>query len=458
MGKINIDKYFKERVSAYSEDIDTDAIWNDLDLDEKKKDRGILFWLFGSMATIALLGIVYFGFFVAGQGTSKPTLKQAPVAHHSSNEHKENFETSPPAIDKTNPNEEVITKSDQWSEKPTSKIANEVLPNSNQQVLSQLLNSKKYNQPSKTTISSTQVIQVPIETTLNNLQSKQSISLSKGTDQKDFSILDLHRLPTIDRLEIKLLEYAFPIGNALDKIDELNIDPLIRKKTPSIDLDFYSSYNLAQRRLTTDYPEWLGEFIESKKETETTLDAIAVGTSIRYQFRSGLYAKLGVEALRITERFNHTIKSIENVIEDGLFKGTRPVTVRWVNFNHHNLLSLPSSIGYAQYRGRWSYFVEGSFQLNLRYRFSGLQLDLERNVTEEVVIDEVEIADTRPKHSYVLSVGVGYQLTPRSSLYLQPRFQSTFSTKRTSLEEFSAPISQHYNLYGVQLGLRYSLD
>ncbi len=63
---------------------------------------------------------------------------------------------------------------------------------------------------------------------------------------------------------------------------------------------------------------------------------------------------MGVEALSIKERFNHTIENTETVIIDEFTRGTRPVTSRWVNFNHHKLLSLPLSIGYEQDRGPWS--------------------------------------------------------------------------------------------------------
>lgn len=54
--------------------------------------------------------------------------------------------------------------------------------------------------------------------------------------------------------------------------------------------------------------------------------------------------------------------------------------------------------------------------------------------------------------------GVTYKLNPRSSFYLQPKFQSTFSINRTVLDQPTAPISHNFNLYGIQLGFRHSLD
>jgi len=56
MGEFDLGKYFKSRIQNHSEEIDTDAIWNSLDLDNEKKRRPKMFWLFG-LSLFMLLGI-----------------------------------------------------------------------------------------------------------------------------------------------------------------------------------------------------------------------------------------------------------------------------------------------------------------------------------------------------------------------------------------------------------------
>lgn len=129
MGKVNIDKYFKKRVSDYSADIDTNALWKDLDIEVKKKDRGFFFWLFGLIPLLALVAIVYFSFFTFENEPVPSKAEQSPVAPiNSPIEKKEVTETLPGSTVETFSPEMTITKSKLISKKPKSRKENEVLP------------------------------------------------------------------------------------------------------------------------------------------------------------------------------------------------------------------------------------------------------------------------------------------------------------------------------------------
>ena len=55
MGRHDIGDYFKERMKGQHLDIDTDAVWNELGLEKKRKRRG-LWWIWGLGSLVLIAG------------------------------------------------------------------------------------------------------------------------------------------------------------------------------------------------------------------------------------------------------------------------------------------------------------------------------------------------------------------------------------------------------------------
>jgi len=470
MGQFDIDKYFKKRISNHSEDINTDDLWNDLGLEEKKKERGIFWWLFGAFACLALLTVVYHNSFSSNQNTSESTSEYLNSAYAGAVEKNENSNLANASTkssdfikETTNSEKDQLIK-----ETNTSTITNAV-PNFVEQDFNQINNSKINDRPTPANVEINMTDLNQIETAKIPSESNQKTSLFKS-DQKTNYTEQLTRLTYLEKLKFEMLKSESQSASQIAIANNFQLISLAHKKSQLFDIGFYTHYNLAQRNITTisNGPKELDNFLTIKNSSEKVLDAIALGTNIRYKFNRGFYTQLGIEALSITERFNYQTERDASVIIEGdilsyhvsaqgdtttmINQGTAipTATLDWINYNHHRLLSIPLSLGYKKQNTRWSYFVEGSFHLNLLYRFSGRQLNFARDIA-------LEALDENLKHSYVLSAGVSCKLNPRISLNLQPRFQSTFSTNSTEPDS-SIPISQNYNLYGIQVGLSYSLN
>jgi len=468
MDQFDIDKYFKKRIIGFSDEIDTDVLWNDLDLDEKKKDRAIFLWLFGCFSCLGLLAIVYFGIFTSDHKTADTFLDKSNNSHVSSIEKSEQVNSEDPSSESSiilNENAEIESnESSNKSNFSKRKTTKNQLTSSDYK---QSNTSKSYIEKMLPNLSFDNSNSIIIE---HKEQPENSNNSTRSLINKSDIISSPHFLEfkNLELLNFNVLESVSEREDFTNIVDRLLIEPLVPQYSNSFDLGFYTNYSLAQRSISTDYQS-LNEFLESKDDSETVLDAIALGSFMRYNFISGFYIKLGIEALSITERFDHKENRIDSIVIDGgissyhvsaqgdttaVFGQSRTtgvVTSHWINHNHHRLLSLPLSIGYEWQSDRWSYFIEGGFHLNILYQFSGKQLNIYGDVSSESL-------DKKLKHSYVLSAGINYKLTPITSIYFQPRFQSTFSIRKDLDIESGSLISQNYKMYGVQVGMIYDLN
>lgn len=62
MGSFDLDKFFRDRIKSYSDEMDTDALWDALDLETDKKERRNLLWLIGLIPVIFIAGFSLYYF------------------------------------------------------------------------------------------------------------------------------------------------------------------------------------------------------------------------------------------------------------------------------------------------------------------------------------------------------------------------------------------------------------
>jgi len=488
MGQFNLDRYFKKRIESHSEEMDTDVLWDALDLEKDKKDRPIIFWLVG---LIPLLFAVGFSLYFLGQegeaaqpssivvedfGASTNTMKnlkgskelvldskQTPADKINGTENLESRKSNikkpniKPANDSSSRIVSTNTKTPLTIKKAQSSDAYLIPSEENQDSGDDSLNDAA--------IQSNEVI---VLSNPKNIEGSGMLSLT--TDQQNKS-LAINHIPLLlagsfenkSRLDVGPNSLLFP---------ELNFQ-VERSSLPSLergnhfDLNVYGGYSYIERSLTSNNSETTAEFNQLRNESETLLEAISVGADLRHKTKSGFYAKLGLEYLSINERFNWSITEEEEVVTEDLIRityvsaqgdttlttgqglGVQPTTKTWVNYNNHRMLSVPLSLGYEYSTGPWSFFVEGSYHLNLNYDFNGRQLNDGDEVTTEP-----QYMNPGAKHSFALSTGIAYQVKSKMNLFVQPQFQS-FLSSFTKEGEFD--MEQKYMLYGLKAGVSYLL-
>jgi len=248
---------------------------------------------------------------------------------------------------------------------------------------------------------------------VKSILQKFSLPTIKKTDYKNYikdttrQISDLPLLDLYNELTVaSTSKFAFPRANNVSRYNKT--DGL--KSISPFKVNVYGGYSFIQRRLTTNYPQDLSEIIALRNKTESLLEAVSIGTDLRYKTKSGFYAKVGLEYLSINERFNWSSQDFkEELVEDvvvysyvssvgdttnttGNVSGFRSIDKTWVNYNNHKMLSLPLSFGYtSKNRGPWSFFAEGSFHLNVFYNFSGKVLNIVMLFLWELLISPILI-------------------------------------------------------------------
>ncbi len=475
MGQFDLDKYFRSRIKNHSDEIDTDALWKGLDLEEEGKDRGLVFWIVGLMTILLIGGIAFF--YLSNNDTPETSVSIATRVEkleENLNATTRKLETiiAESAISDAkkmdspqNIQLEKITNTTEIIDEKPNTIAVE---NNNKNDL-----RSTYVENSKTTIKQNTALDpttqtapnliLPVEVSENKILKTPFTNSEKIEDQKH-SIKPTAQIASIAPLKMRTVS-SLNESSQIPSLLSNQIKPL-KVKRSRMSLNVYSGYSFLQRDLKNNlFPNEIDPLITARNNSESMLKATRLGAEFRYQLRSGLYAKLGIEYQNINEKFTWQSQRIDTVnIDDavvaryvsaqndttntyGARLGTKTTDQNWISYNNHRLFNIPVSLGYEINRGPWSFFAEGSFHFNALHNFSGEQLDESLSVNSEIKY-------SRPKQNYSLSAGVGYQMTSHLNLYVQPHYQSL----TISLPMGNAKVDQKYKLYGLKLGVGYSFN
>lgn len=474
MGEFDLGKYFKSRIQNHSEEIDTDAIWNSLDLDNEKKRKLKIFWIFG-LSLFMLLGIGLVSMYVQAskiQKLEKEISEIALIANQGSN-----VKTSP-VDDWVKPNENV--NSNKSSGDAESVMDVNMVSNVDQETNTNVLtnNSRIKNPIHNTAIPNTAIPNIAIPNTA--IPNTQILNTAiPNTAIPNTAILKTQILntpisvpnPTDGHLSFSQLK-LLPIG-LLDHSERFVTLPLHRIKVmhPEVKRDhrfylgLYSGYNFIYRTLSSTQAQENDALLVARNTTESALEMITVGLDLKCKLNSNWYIKSGLEYQSINEKFAFELNSNDTILENNLvveqfvsaqsdttnITGSglvqQAITEKWVNYNSHKIFNLPISVGYQLSNNRrWNFYVEGSFIINVSRRFEGLQLN-----RDLIAVEQPSYFTKALNIGYALSAGITYNPVPRINVYLQPRYQKMLQ----SFTNRADGINQHYQMYGVRLGISY---
>lgn len=235
----------------------------------------------------------------------------------------------------------------------------------------------------------------------------------------------------------------------------------------SIGINF--GIGLAKRSLEIQDSTGMSDaYLERRKSTESSLEALSASLDFRLKHRSGLYFKLGAEYEQINEKFyffetitkpimtvapvqiNLAQSGVEDTIS-GQVMGYLITSYDKTIYNTYSFIDIPISLGYAFTTNKFEYFFEGGAALNLKLIKRGQILDPEDNIV--LLGEDRDYFKSSAGLSLMGSIGVSYKLNDRISLSLAPSIKYRIG----SITSRQNPLNQNYLNFGVVAGLRFRL-
>lgn len=250
----------------------------------------------------------------------------------------------------------------------------------------------------------------------------------------------------------------------LEKTDEERVS----KWRTSIGTAF--TYGAAFRSLTAKNTADM-DYLNTRKETEKSLDATRSNLNIMLQHQNGLYLKSGLEYEQINERFSFytetdsvTVNSEQviaiNFLMDGssvetIGEGTTTTTY-WherTRYNRYRSVDIPLVVGYQSTaaNSRWGWFVEGGAAINIWFNATG-EITNADNIP--VALEEVDLFKQQTGVRLIGAAGLTYQLTNQFSFWLSPDIKYHLN----SMTNDQNRLDQKYTNLGLRIGMRYHFD
>ncbi len=444
MGQHDIGDYFQKRVSGYSEEINTDEVWDQLNLGEERKKKGFFYFLLGGLSLVLMFvgANLLLDTYSANETIEKTEYSLNRMSEKTSNTHpvsnSRNQGTKKAQETKTFL-ENQNTKAKPASQPEITFLAAEKAVRKTNNLIS--VKSKKLHQTKHN------------EKLLNNNLVSPLMTLGAKVPNKNKEQLSTpNKLMAIEKIETQapntLSKSIRPtITLELSAIDLILPSP--EKANQSYSASVYSGIFFLSRQLDPIFDE-LDSHIELRNSSETQLEMFSAGIELSYHLRSGFYSKLGLEYQALNELFQHQQTSSETNISTNEFISTfseKEIIEEWKNYNSHKLYTIPLSLGYSYNLRKWSIGIEGAFLFNFSSEFNGKQL----NIFNEVV-DVSIIQSDSAKLGYRAGLIVARQLSPKCTVYMSPIFQKYTSSFTQSITGYN----QYYSMYGGQLGLRHN--
>lgn len=207
-------------------------------------------------------------------------------------------------------------------------------------------------------------------------------------------------------------------------------------------------------------------WIDDRRETETTLEALSAELLLGYQHRRGWQLRTGVGLTEWTNRFEwvrseeqtDTITGVTSIVinpggdttqvVEGPITRYRQLTYYKRTYNTLRQWDIPLLAAYQFGYGAWRFTVEGGLRFNIKQEAEGEVLNMEGEVAPWAEVGQLR---SSVGLSYQAGAAVGYPLTPR----LQVQLGAQFRYFPQAFTEAGAAISERRQLLGGQLGIQW---
>ncbi len=451
-------------------EVDVDAIWAAIEpevdaINRRRKRRGFVwFWLAG----LLLLGGA-FAYFYQKAATTQHELPQrtAAVAQSSEPKTEEQFmQDSNGSLEETPQTSEAKATVNTKGDVPASPKS-EPLPRK----LSGILGNKKVN-PSKQSGSSPMPIHQHIneQGTMVNApiaEQKKPVALTPVSEipTSNEKAESLHLAAMLPTLPLALFDRE--IGHSFVKevayVPTENLSAM-HQQPFSYAANVQGSLSFVEKKLAAK-DSLSNSLLPLRNKTERELEAFQVGLGFTVLHRSGFGLSSGLNYTQINERFrfNQAISSIDTVygikyLVVNLDNDTIPIygdvphekktTYQKEYYNKYRMFDIPVLLGYHHKGRNYSIGVQAGVFVNLSLSAQG---QIMQSATEFTNIGTAGVFRSNIGMSYYLGLSAGRFINKNLEAYISP-FMRHYP-KDFAKESYG--IRQRYNLYGVNMGMRY---
>ncbi len=405
MGQHDIGDYFKNRVEGQSMEIDTDAVWNSLDLPMKNKKRRFL-WIY----LVGGIFLIFSSLMFLNSGHDTELKSTAVVLHKKVEEAQaENVAITNIEINQDDQEKTIILN----TEKNKKNNLESTIINQNP---SQALNSSSYQNIQTAPIEKDNLI-IPdngndasglIQTSQTSKTSLELISLQSESNFNDIAEGTIPDNNSKSRVDFKDAE-TIVSDNAgknfvsLRGIKSLSINPLdltaerdlssafiidpveiYIKSRPRILLELYTGVATIESKLTSS-DDNIQTYLDTRRNTEQPLELLMYGGEVSLQFGSGLRLGAGLEMQTLNEVFRYDRVSVETTLVSTAFGNTFETTEsteQWIHYNKHKYIILPISMGYHFAKKKWQMGFTATGLVNFESSYSGKNLMVNNEVRD----------------------------------------------------------------------------
>lgn len=464
----SLENKIKAILYGHKSEVDVDALWaaieSDVDaINRKKKRRGVIWFWFGGLVLVgSAVGYFYKHATLDGVIQALPTVevgqqsKSETKATYNENSVKNDMESTPVA----KPIDDKLIEDKKRSIEPKSDYYFDGLKHKNNYQIEGKPNlAENIN---RTIIAQKSGKTDPMDA-LNPALSLVNTLEEQTTIRKEELVQLTSPLPALP-LTLLDVELETPSMKELAVLQPEEILS-IRKKQFSVSANAQGSISFVQRKLELKDSVGL-DLLQLRKKTERELEAYQIGLGFTLQHRTGVNLSTGLNYTQINERFRlsktefmvdavYGVKYLVINLEDdtvaiyGDVPLEKKTTYQKTHYNKYRMVDVPVLIGYRHIGHKFSVGVQAGVFVNLSLSTQGQIL---RSANETTSIDTARVFKSNVGWSYYFGLSAGYLINDNLEAYISP-FMRHFPKDFTN-DNYA--IRQRYNLYGVNMGVRYA--
>ncbi len=503
MDQDGLDKFIKDQVEQHKTNTDADLLWQKIqakqDAKKKKKRRFFIFWLFGGLGLFLGLALLYIfqfsdrensrqeGNLQTETNTTEMTSSVVKKQENEANLTEQNIDEQASSLT-TKTNIEKESNSQQILDATTVKAkgASGLLTNKNTSntdfdkaqtpIFTKNSSATNTNPPAPidNTNQLSKTIDNPNDLLTDSKDEKTEDTNIKDKDEEgdilDNSISDVSPEPNGEEL---LISDSTAVSEIEEIIEETTKEEDSREEQDdSKEKQWYFSngitffYGKTFRTLSSSTNL---EYLQTRANTETPLDAIRGNLDFMMQNSKGFYMKAGLEFEQINERLDAYIERDSVQVEDNqvlalvyAMNGSASqrlgngevVTTYWSQktiYNRYRSIDIPVLIGYNVRKEdkKLGWFVEGGASVNLWFAGKGQIFDSNNNLIS--LEDNPELFKSQTGISLLANAGLTYQVSNKFSIWASP----SIKYRLASIASDENSLEQKYLNAGLNLGIRY---
>ncbi len=306
---------------------------------------------------------------------------------------------------------------------------------------------------------------------VEELSQTEAFTEQSSVTEETLNTSDVNRSRLVESIDYRLASRGGLLAERQNTLDQEITLPEYRrnrrKLSPwSVQLD--AAYMLIDRDLQVEGDSLPTTWVEQRRATESLLEAWSTDLSVGYAFHKNWQVRAGLGYTQINTQFDYlttssrtdTVDGVQTIIfnpDNTVDSITGPIlmyeTVQRERqiFNSFRQWELPILLAYENGFGSLSFIAEAGARIRLSRSWEGQVLG--QDLREVVSLEDQEWYRTELGLSLQAGIQLGYELTPQ----LQLRAGGTMRYTPAAFSKPDQGFKEGYQLFGLQVGVRYQL-